>query len=90
MPDYRSHHVGHGIGIEIYDPPLIQPATASSELSGPGGSDQPIEQGMVLNVETPYYVLGKHGMIVEDTFLVTDDGVRYLTDLPRSLRFSGS
>ena len=90
LPDYRRHHVGHGIGIEIYDPPLIQPATASSELSGLGASDQPIEQGMVLNVETPYYVLGKHGMIVEDTILVTDDGFRYLTDLPRSLRFSGS
>jgi Xaa-Pro aminopeptidase len=90
MPGYRRHHVGHGIGIEIYDPPLIQPATSSSELSGLGASDEPIEEGMVLNVETPYYVLGKHGMIVEDTILVTADGFRYLTDLPRSLTYAGS
>jgi Xaa-Pro dipeptidase len=90
MPAYRRHHVGHGIGIEIYDPPLIQPATSSSELSGLGASDEPLEQGMVLNVETPYYVLGKHGMIVEDTILVTANGFRYLTDLRRSLSYAGS
>src|SRR5690606_11428918 len=25
IPDYRRHHCGHGIGISVYDPPLIQP-----------------------------------------------------------------
>lgn len=90
MPGYKRHHVGHGIGIEIYDPPLLQPAMASSELSGLGVSNEPLEEGMTLNVETPYYVLGRHGMIVEDTIIVTSDGFRYLTDLPRSLSGAGS
>ena len=25
IPHYNRHHVGHGIGIEVYDPPLVTP-----------------------------------------------------------------
>jgi Xaa-Pro dipeptidase len=86
IPDYVRHHVGHGIGIEVYDPPIIQPATATSELSGIGGSDEPLEAGMVVNIETPYYALGEHGMTVEDTLLITPTGSEYLSGLERQLR----
>lgn len=85
LPNYRRHHVGHGIGIDVYDPPIIQAATSSSELSGIGSMNEPLEEGMTINIEAPYYVLGKHGMIVEDTLLITADGSRYLSHLPREL-----
>lgn len=86
LPDYQRHHVGHGIGLEVYDMPVIQPAASASEFGGTGANDDPIEAGMVFCIETPYYVLGSYGMIVEDTVVVTPTGARYLTDLPRDLR----
>lgn len=82
---YQRHHVGHGTGLEVYDMPVLQPASSFSEFGGAGANDQPLEEGMVFCVETPYYVLGAFGMIVEDTVIVTSGGARYLTDLPRDL-----
>lgn len=78
LPHYRRHHVGHGVGLEIYDDPLLGP-----------GQVTPLEAGMVLEVETPYYELGFGGLQVEDTVLVTDDGCRLLTESDRSLRQVG-
>jgi Xaa-Pro dipeptidase len=74
IPQYERNHVGHGIGIEMYDPPALTPGNAAL-----------IEAGMVLNIETPYYELGWDSLAVEDTVLVTDDGYRSLTKSPRSL-----
>lgn len=85
LPSYRRHHVGHGIGIEMYDPPLL---VEDGDGASPG-ADEPLEAGMVINVETPHYVLGRHGMIAEDTVVVTQDGARYLSDLPHGLEQGG-
>lgn len=74
IPQYRRHHVGHGIGIEVYDPPLLAPT-----------SDDVLEEGMVVNVETPYYEFGFGGVQVEDTVVVTGDGYRLLTQCDRGL-----
>lgn len=64
---YRRNHVGHGIGIDGYDAPSL---TATS--------DEIIEAGMVLCVETPYYELGRWGLQVEDMVVVRADGVERL------------
>jgi len=40
---------------------------------------------MTFCFETPYYELGWGGMMVEDTLVVTDDGIRLLTDRARGL-----
>lgn len=85
IPDYQRHHVGHGIGIEIYDYPLLQAAGAESELSGLGSLDAPLEPGMVVNIECPYYEIGEWGLNVEDTVLVTEHGHDRLTHLDRAL-----
>jgi Xaa-Pro aminopeptidase len=65
---YRRHHVGHGIGLDVYDMPILNETTST-----------PLEAGMVLEVETPYYELGFGGLQVEDTILVTDGGHQRLT-----------
>jgi Xaa-Pro aminopeptidase len=65
---YRRHHVGHGIGLDVYDMPILNETTST-----------PLEAGMVLEVETPYYELGFGGLQVEDTILVTADGHQRLT-----------
>lgn len=72
---YRRNHCGHGIGLENYEPPLV--AT---------GEEEPLEEGMVLCVEAPYYELGRGGMMVEDMVVTTAAGCRMLTASDRTLR----
>jgi Xaa-Pro dipeptidase len=80
IPHYDRTHVGHGIGIhgDGYDPPLLSPE-----------EDSPMEEGMVLCVETPYYELGFGGLQVEDMVVVTADGYEILTTSSRELRTVG-
>ena len=68
LPHYQRHHVGHGIGLEPYDPPTINAATATA-----------LEPGMVFCVETPYYEHGWGGVQVEDAVEITASGARILT-----------
>jgi Xaa-Pro aminopeptidase len=68
MPHYERHHVGHGIGLEAYDPPTINATTHTA-----------LESGMVFCVETPYYEHGWGGVQVEDAVEITATGVRRLT-----------
>jgi len=64
IPHYSRSHVGHGIGLDGYDAPNIAPS-----------SKDVFEEGMVICVETPYYELGFAGLQVEDTMVVTKDGI---------------
>jgi Xaa-Pro aminopeptidase len=75
IPHYRRHHVGHGIGLDTYDAPMLNDTT-----------ETPLEPGMVFEVETPYYELGFAGLQVEDTVVITEDGCRVLTRSTRELR----
>jgi Xaa-Pro aminopeptidase len=74
IPHYKRHHVGHGIGLEVYDVPLL----------GPGQKDV-IEAGMVINIETPYYELGWGAVHIEDPFYVGGNGNEWLTKTSRDL-----
>ncbi|MCD9007831.1 Xaa-Pro peptidase family protein [Luteimonas sp. XNQY3] len=64
IPHYERSHVGHGIGLDGYDLPDL---TAASQ--------DVIEEGMVMCVETPYYELGWGGLQVEDTVVVRAHGI---------------
>jgi Xaa-Pro dipeptidase len=74
IPHFKRHHVGHGIGLEMYEAPLLVE-----------GSDARLEAGMVINVEVPYYESGYGGFQIEDTVLVTADGCEVLSTADRSL-----
>ncbi|ANZ39730.1 peptidase M24 [Lentzea guizhouensis] len=78
VPHYHRNHVGHGIGVEVYDPVLIRP-----------GSTDELEPGTVVNIETPYYEFGLGAVHVEDPFVVEEDGNRLLTTLSRELIIAG-
>ncbi len=78
MPHYKRTHVGHGIGLEPYDPPTINAAT-----------ETPLEPGMVFCVETPYYEHGWGGVQVEDAVEITATGVRQLTRSSQELHILG-
>lgn len=74
LAPYRRQHCGHGIGLDVYEAPIVRP-----------GEDVPLEEGMTFCFETPYYELGWGGMMVEDALVVTADGVQPLTTLARGL-----
>jgi Xaa-Pro dipeptidase len=75
IPTYKRQHVGHGIGVEYYDLPVLTP-----------NADTPLEANMIFEVETPYYRLGVGGAFIEDTVLVTEKGSEILTSLSRDLQ----
>lgn len=75
LADYQRGHVGHGIGINNYDAPDLSPT-----------SDEVLEEGMVLCVETPYYELGWAGLQLENTVVVRAGGAESLMSLGNELR----
>ncbi|HXJ80045.1 MAG TPA: Xaa-Pro peptidase family protein [Candidatus Methylomirabilis sp.] len=78
IPHYQRLHVGHGIGLEPYDPPTLNAATRI-----------PLEPGMVFCVETPYYEHGWGGVQVEDAIEITATGTRRLTRSSQNLVIVG-
>ena len=73
LPEFRRHHVGHGIGLEPAEAPWLRP----------GG--EPLVAGMVLRVEAPYYELGAFGVSVKETVLVTRGGASAINRSNRGL-----
>lgn len=69
-------HFGHSLGHDTFCevPPFIA-----------AQAHEPIEPGMVLAFETPIYVDGEGGFIIEDQFLITDRGAEPAWQLPRGL-----
>jgi len=67
------HGTGHGLGLEIHEPPRIGPGPAV------------LKAGMVVTVEPGLYYWPIGGVRIEDTVLVTKDGVKNLTRFPKFL-----
>jgi Xaa-Pro aminopeptidase len=60
--------VGHGVGLELDEPPFLAP-----------GMDFPLAAGMVVAVE-PKVALPTHGVIgIEDTVVIRENGIQRLT-----------
>lgn len=74
IPAYQRHHCGHAIGLRPYDGELVAP-----------GETVPLEAGMTVNVEVPYYEIGWGGMQLEETVVVEPGGCRALTTLGRDI-----
>lgn len=77
IPHFKRHHTGHGIGIELYDPPLI----AENETI--------LEENMVLCIETPYYELGFAGVQIEDAIVVKKNGYDLITKSSKEIHKIG-
>ncbi len=68
------HRTGHGIGLDVHEPPWIM-----------AGNKSVLQAGMVFSIEPGVYLPGKFGVRVEDIVVVTHDGVRNLTGFDHSL-----
>ncbi len=69
-----SHSTGHGVGLEIHEPPRV----------GAGQSTR-LQAGMVITIEPGVYLTGKFGVRIEDMVAVTRDGGKVLTPAPKAL-----
>ncbi|HEX9780582.1 MAG TPA: Xaa-Pro peptidase family protein [bacterium] len=67
------HGTGHGVGLEIHEPPRIGPR-----------ADR-LRTGMVVTVEPGLYYTDAGGMRIEDMVVVTSDGCRVLSQAPKTL-----
>jgi Xaa-Pro dipeptidase len=85
IPHYERHHVGHGIGAEFYEAPMLTAAGQSSAIHKKGSADTVLESGMVINIELPYYELGVGGLQIEDTLVIRPGGYDLLTIAGRDL-----
>jgi len=86
IPHYQRHHVGHGIGLEMYEAPLLVGPGGSRDIHRLGDADTVLEEGMVINIELPYYELGLGGLQIEDTLVLRERGYELLTTAGREMR----
>jgi Xaa-Pro dipeptidase len=68
---YFIHRTGHGLGLDIHEPPWMT-----------AGNAMLLEPGMVLTVEPGIYIPGRGGVRIEEMVVVTEAGHRVLTTYP--------
>ncbi len=72
--EYFIHSLGHGIGLEVHEPPRL-----SDE------SEDILEAGNVVTDEPGIYIPGYGGVRIEDTVHITSSGVERLTKFEKEL-----
>jgi Xaa-Pro aminopeptidase len=73
--DRFGHGLGHGVGLEVHEGPRVSPR-----------SDDVLASGEVVTIEPGVYLPGKLGVRIEDLVVVSDDGCRNLSGLPKGLQ----
>jgi Xaa-Pro aminopeptidase len=73
------HRTGHGVGLEVHEPPYLV-----------AGNKAPLASGMVHSVEPGIYLEGRFGVRLEDLVVVEDGGARRLNHAPFDLRPPGA
>lgn len=75
------HSLGHGVGLEAHEPPLVRRNGKEEKQVGPI-----LRKDMVLAIEPALYLPQLGGIRIEDTILIKKDGKKEkLTDFPYQL-----
>lgn len=68
------HGLGHGVGLEVHEPPRLSPK-----------SKDILKPGMVFSIEPGIYLPGKFGVRLEDLVVLEKSGPRLLTNSSKEL-----
>ncbi len=71
--EFFTHRTGHGLGLDLHEPPYI---TSSSDLI--------LCEGMVFSIEPGIYLPGKFGVRLEEIVVLRASHAEVLSDLPRA------
>lgn len=69
---YFIHTTGHGVGLNVHEAPILRKNAIGT-----------LEKNMVITIEPGIYLPGKFGVRLEDSYLVTKDGCKNLTQIKR-------
>ncbi|MFL5799833.1 MAG: M24 family metallopeptidase [Actinomycetota bacterium] len=72
--EHFVHRTGHGIGLDVHEPPYIVT-----------GNREPLEPGMCFSIEPGIYLEGRYGVRIEDIVTVTETGAQRLNRASRDL-----
>jgi Xaa-Pro aminopeptidase len=76
--EHFGHGTGHGVGLQVHEGPRVA-----------ASSDEDLAEGNVVTIEPGVYVPGSFGVRIEDLVVVTADGHRNLSGLPKDLQLVG-
>ncbi len=74
MGDYFVHGLGHGVGLEVHELPMINKR-----------GNTKLETGMIFTIEPGVYIPGEGGVRIEDTVVLTEEGAIALNGVEKQL-----
>jgi len=74
LDKFFTHSTGHGLGLEIHEPPRVAQ-----------GQKEVLQPGMVITIEPGIYQAGKLGIRIEDVVGITETGYELLTAARKEL-----
>jgi len=76
--EFFVHGVGHGVGLDIHEAPMMGSSTTGT-----------LAAAVPFTVEPGIYLPTQGGVRIEDTCVLGEDGIEVLTEYPRELRRVG-